>query len=76
MRETRVIPVVLLDGKRAVKTMQFRDSTYVGDPINIIRLFSEKSVDELMVLDITASARRANPDFNFLRSLATQAFMP
>jgi cyclase len=76
MRSTRVIPVVLLDANRAVKTKQFRDSEYVGDPVNTIRLFSEKSVDELVILDITATPQKTKVDVSLLETLASQAFMP
>ena len=76
MRSTRVMPVVLLDGNRAVKTKQFKDPEYVGDPVNTIRLFSEKFVDELVILDITAKARKAKPNEKLLVGLGSQAFMP
>jgi cyclase len=73
----RVIPVLLLDSrKRLVKTRNFDDPTYVGDPFNVIRLFNEKEVDEIIVLDIEASIQGRKPDRGFLRELASECFMP
>jgi cyclase len=73
----RLIPVLLLDSnRRLVKTMKFGERTYVGDPFNIIRLFSEKEVDEICVLDIDASAQGRVPDFGFIRELSSECFMP
>jgi cyclase len=73
----RVIPVLLLDSrKRLVKTRNFDDPTYVGDPFNVIRLFNEKEVDEIIVLDIEASMQGRKPDRGFLRELASECFMP
>jgi cyclase len=73
----RVIPVLLLDSRRRlVKTLNFRDEKYVGDPFNVIRLFNEKEVDEICVLDIEASSHGRKPDRGFLRELASECFMP
>lgn len=73
----RVIPVLLLDSRRRlVKTLSFGDEKYVGDPFNIIRLFNEKEVDEICVLDIEASSEGRKPDRGFLRELASECFMP
>lgn len=73
----RIIPVLLLDrDKRLVKTEQFGKRTYVGDPFNIVRLFNEKAVDELCILDIDATRDKRAPDFNFLKNLASECFMP
>jgi cyclase len=73
----RLIPVLLLDrNRRLVKTVAFGERTYVGDPFNVIRLFNEKEVDELCVLDIDASREGRRPDFGFLRELASECFMP
>jgi cyclase len=59
-----------------VKTVGFKSRTYVGDPFNIIRLFNEKEVDELCVLDIDATADGRSPDVVFLSALASECFMP
>jgi len=73
----RIIPVLLVDHhRRLVKTIGFGPRTYVGDPFNVIRLFNEKEVDEICVLDIDASAQGGRPDLGFLRELASECFMP
>jgi imidazole glycerol-phosphate synthase subunit HisF len=73
----RLIPVLLLDrDRRVVKTVGFGERTYIGDPFNVIRLFNEKEVDELCVLDIDASADRRAPDFGLAAALAAECFMP
>ena len=58
----RIIPVLLLDDGGLVKTVKFRDPRYVGDPINAVRIFNEKQVDEILVLDIRASVDDRRPD--------------
>ena len=73
----RLIPVLLLDSdRRLVKTVKFGERTYVGDPFNVVRLFNEKEVDEICVLDIDASAHGRAPDFGFIRELSSECFMP
>lgn len=73
----RIIPVLLVDQRRRlVKTVGFGPRTYVGDPFNVIRLFNEKEVDEICVLDIDASSLGRGPDLCFLRELASECFMP
>jgi imidazole glycerol-phosphate synthase subunit HisF len=73
----RLIPVLLIDrSRRVVKTVRFGERTYIGDPFNIIRLFNEKQVDEICVLDIDASLQHQGPDFDFVASLAAECFMP
>jgi imidazole glycerol-phosphate synthase subunit HisF len=76
MNKTRVIPVLLLRGKGLVKTVRFKVPTYIGDPINSVRIFNEKEVDELAFLDISATPERRGPDFEMLRDIAGEAFMP
>lgn len=73
---TRVIPVLLLRGRGLVKTVKFKDPKYVGDPINSVRIFNEKEVDELVFLDITATCEGRGPDFGLLEDIAGEAFMP
>ena len=63
MLRTRVIPCLLLRGAGLVKTTRFRDPKYVGDPINAVRIFNDKQVDELVMLDITASRESRAPPF-------------
>jgi len=73
----RIIPVLLLDSrKRLVKTRQFIEEVYVGDPFNVIRIFNEKEVDEICVLDINASVEGRRPDVGFISELASECFMP
>lgn len=72
----RVIPCLLLSEGRLVKTTRFREPRYVGDPINAVRIFNEKQVDELVVLDIGASARGIPPDHAAIEEIVTEAFMP
>jgi cyclase len=76
MSETRVIPVLLLSGKGLVKTVKFKRPCYIGDPINSVRIFNEKEVDELLFLDITATTEGRGPDFELLANIAGEAFMP
>jgi cyclase len=72
----RVIPCLLLSDGGLVKTMRFADPKYVGDPINAIRIFNEKEVDELAVLDIAASKQGRTPDFALIEEFAAECFMP
>lgn len=73
----RLIPVLLLDrNRRLVKTIRFGKRTYIGDPFNVVRLFNEKEVDEICVLDIDATIDGRAPDFGFARELASECFMP
>lgn len=76
MLKQRIIPCLLLSNGGLVKTLRFRDPHYVGDPINAIRIFNEKEVDELMVLDISASKARREPDFALIEQFAGECFMP
>jgi cyclase len=72
----RVIPALLLNNGGLVKTKQFKSPVYVGDPINAIRIFNEKEVDELLLLDIRASIENRGPDFELLGEVASECFMP
>jgi len=76
MLKHRVIPCLLLKNGGLVKTLNFNDPKYVGDPINAIRIFNDKEVDELMVLDITASKERREPNFSLIEQFAGECFMP
>ena len=76
MLKHRVIPALLLRNGGLVKTRRFKDPTYVGDPINAIRIFNEKEVDELMVLDIAASRQKREPDYALIEQFAGECFMP
>ncbi|HWR53203.1 MAG TPA: AglZ/HisF2 family acetamidino modification protein [Bryobacteraceae bacterium] len=76
MLRTRVIPCLLLRDGGLVKTVRFKDATYVGDPINAVRIFNEKEVDELAFLDIGATPSGAGPNFELLADIASEAFIP
>ncbi|MFH1603126.1 MAG: imidazole glycerol phosphate synthase subunit HisH, partial [Pseudomonadota bacterium] len=76
MLRNRVIPCLLLTNGGLVKTKRFSDPTYVGDPINAIRIFNEKEVDELLVLDIEASKSGKGPPFDLIEQFAGECFMP
>lgn len=76
MYKTRVIPCLLLDGRRLVKTVRFRDPTYVGDPINAVKIFNDKFVDEIIFLDISASREGRGPDFTYIEEITSECFIP
>lgn len=76
MLQTRVIPVLLLQNKGLVKTVQFKKGKYIGDPINAIKIFNDKECNELVVLDIDASKENRGPNFEFIRAIASECFMP
>lgn len=76
MYRPRLIPCLLLEGRRLVKTTRFSKPSYVGDPVNTIKIFNEKEVDELIVLDINASKMGLAPNFEHIRNLANECFMP
>jgi cyclase len=72
----RIIPCLLVKDKGLVKTVNFKDPKYVGDPINAVRIFNEKEVDELIVLDIDATLNKRGPDYSMIEILATECRMP
>lgn len=76
MLRTRVIPCLLLRNRGLVKTVRFRNPKYVGDPINSVKIFNEKEVDELVLLDIAASYKGESPDEDLLADIVSEAFMP
>lgn len=76
MLQTRVIPALLLNGSSLVKTIKFRKPNYIGDPINTVRIFNELEVDELIFLDINASISNQTPNFEVLKDIAKECFMP
>lgn len=77
MARPRIIPVLLLDrDRRLVKTIGFGKRTYIGDPFNVLRLFNEKEVDEIVVLDIDATPDGRAPDLGFVAELAAECFVP
>ena len=76
MLRSRIIPCLLISNKGLVKTIQFKSPKYVGDPINAVKIFNEKEVDELIVLDIDATVKNHGPDYKLIKDLAVQSRMP
>lgn len=77
MLRKRIMPCLLLrNGGGLVKTQRFSDPKYVGDPINAVKLFNEKEVDELFLLDITATKEGKPPNFRLVEEIVSEAFMP
>lgn len=76
MLRPRIIPVLLVHNGGLVKTVKFSKPKYVGDPINAVRIFNEKEVDELMVVDIDATAKNKEPDYGLIKNLAAECRMP
>jgi cyclase len=76
MLRPRIIPVLLVHNAGLVKTVCFDNPKYVGDPINAVRIFNEKQVDELIVADIDASVQNREPDYTMIRNLAAECRMP
>lgn len=72
----RIIPVLLYDDRDLIKTINFKDRTYLGDPVNAVKIFNRKGIDELSVLDIGATKNHREPDFELLKDIASEAFMP
>jgi cyclase len=76
MLRPRIIPSLLIHEKGLVKTVKFKDAKYVGDPINAVRIFNEKEVDELAIFDIDATVQGNEPDYVLIEKLANQSRMP
>jgi cyclase len=76
MKIKRIIPCLLLRNNGLVKTIKFKDSTYIGDPINTVKIFNEKEVDELFFLDIDATKLHKEPPYELIQNIASECFMP
>ncbi|MBJ92991.1 MAG: imidazole glycerol phosphate synthase subunit HisF [Rickettsiales bacterium] len=76
MLRPRLIPCLLVRNKGLVKTVRFGESKYVGDPINAVKIFNEKAVDELVVIDIDATAKGTEPNYELIANLASECRMP
>ncbi len=74
--QPRIIPVLLLHKGGLYKTKQFKNPSYVGDPINAVRIFNEKQVDELLILDIDCSKENKAPNYTLIEEIVSEAFMP
>lgn len=72
----RIIPCLLLRDEGLVKTVKFKKGTYIGDPINAVKIFNEKEVDELVFLDIDATNKNQDPPYAIISDIATECFMP
>ena len=72
----RIIPVLLIDDGDLIKTRQFEKTVYLGDPVNAVKIFNIKNVDEMAILDISVSKNSHDPDYELLEDIASQAFMP
>jgi cyclase len=76
MLTTRIIPVLLLKNGGLVKTIKFKDPVYIGDPINAVKIFNEKEVDELVFLDIEATKSAKPVDYKKISEITNECFMP
>ena len=76
MLRSRLIPSLLIKGKGLVKTKKFSNPIYIGDPINTIKIFNEKNVDEIFISDINATVKKTEPNFKLIENLATECRMP
>lgn len=76
MLKIRVIPALLLRDRGLVKTVHFKNPKYVGDPVNAVRIFNEKEVDELIFFDTTATIENRGPNFSLISDIASECFMP
>ena len=76
MRRIRVIPVLLIQNGGLVKSIRFKNHKYVGDPINAVKIFNEKEVDEIAIIDISATKARRSPNIEKIAEIAGEAFMP
>ena len=70
------MPCLLVTNKRLVKTVRFKNPSYIGDPINAVKIYNDKEVDELILLDINAAKVGSNIDFDLITSFAEECFMP
>jgi len=76
MKRVRIIPSLLIRKGGLVKSVKFKDHKYVGDPINAVKIFNEKEVDEIVILDISATAEKRPPNIQQIKEIASEAFMP
>lgn len=76
MLRKRLIPVLLVKDGGLMKSRQFSSWTYVGDPINTAKIFNDKDIDELIVLDVDATSQHREPNYELIRQLAAECFLP
>ena len=72
----RIIPCLLLSKNDLVKTINFKNPNYIGDPINAVKIFNEKKADELFLLEIDASVHKYEPNFELIKKIARESRMP
>ena len=72
----RIIPCLLLSKHDLVKTINFSNPSYIGDPINTVKIFNEKKADELFLLEIKASVDKYEPNFELIKKIARESRMP
>lgn len=75
-KRPRIIPTLLIDDRDLIKTVKFGKRTYLGDPVNAVKIFNRKGIDELSILDIGATKNNREPDYELLKDIASEAFMP
>lgn len=75
-KRPRIIPTLLIEDRDLIKTVQFGNRTYLGDPVNAVKIFNRKGIDELSIFDIGATKKGSEPDYELLRDIASEAFMP
>lgn len=76
MKRIRIIPILLLENGRLVKSIKFKNFQYLGDPINAVKIFNDKEVDEIAIIDIAASKNGRVPNITQISEIAGEAFMP
>lgn len=76
MLMSRIVPVLLIRDKGLIKTVKFKEDKYIGDPINAVKIFNEKKVDEMIILDIDATTKSQEPDYKMIESIASQCRSP
>lgn len=76
MLRPRIIPCLLIKNNGLVKTFNFSQEKYIGDPINAVKIFNEKLVDELMIIDIDATVKKLDPNYELIRKIAAESQMP
>ena len=72
----RIIPTLLIDQNKLIQTRQFNYLKYLGDPLNAIRIFNEKKVDELVFFDVTATLNNLEPNFKLISNISKESRMP
>lgn len=76
MSRARIIPVLTIDNGKLVKTVKFRKPNYIGDPLNAIKIFNDKMIDEIVILDITVTTQKRKPNINLIYQMASECFSP